>query len=199
MVEILASAMPVVDPTATGVHLAWLGPATHPHSLKGWTIERRLATRLESACQKIHIGRILAPEERAVDLGRVILAPGVFPVGDAPGTVCVVELAAPVAGLHGTVQGAIACIVGLRHGKAVYARGPLSGPFDLGPSPLDRIVIHLTAVNADTGVEICRDRYETSDWTGADRVASLQLPLREFMGPIDEAAEARARLLPGET
>ena len=26
MVEILAHAMPVVDPTATGVHLAWLGP-----------------------------------------------------------------------------------------------------------------------------------------------------------------------------
>ena len=150
-------------------------------------------------CQKIHIGRILEPEERAVDLGRVILAPGVFPVGDAPGSVCIVELAAPVAGLHGTVQGAIACIVGLRHGKAVYARGPLSGPFDLGPSPLDRLVIYLTAVNADTGIEICRDRYETSDWTGANRVASLQLPLREFMGPIDEAAEARARLLPGET
>ena len=133
MAEILASAMPVVDATATGVHLAWLGPATHLHSLKGWTIERRLATRLDSACEKVHVGRILAPEERAIDLGRVLLAPGVFPVGDAPGTVCVVELAAPVAGLHGTVQGAIACIVGLRHGKAVFALGPLAGPFDLGP------------------------------------------------------------------
>ncbi|HEY0648070.1 hypothetical protein [Phenylobacterium sp.] len=199
MVEIHASALPAVEPASTGVHLAWIGPATHLHSIDGWTIERRIATRLESDCQKIHIGRLTAAEERVIDLGRVRLAPGVFPVGNAPGVVCTFELSAPAPGLHGRIQGAIACIVGLRHGKAVSASGPLSGPFDLGPAPLDRVVVYLTAVNADTGVDICRYRYDTADWTGAQRVARLQLPLRDFMGPIDETAEARARLLPGET
>ena len=108
---------------------------------------------------------------------------------------CVIELAAPVAGLHGTVQGAIACIVWVSGTARRFTHGVRS-VLDLGPSPLDRIVIYLTAVNVDTGVEICRDRFDTSDWTGARRVANLS-PLREFMGPIDEAAEARARLFPG--
>lgn len=56
MAEIFASAIPVVEPGATGVHLSWSGPPTCLHSPAGWTIERRPHQEdTPSACERIKI------------------------------------------------------------------------------------------------------------------------------------------------
>jgi hypothetical protein len=200
MAKIYATAIPVVEPSLAGVHLAWIGPSEHPHSLSGWKVQRRSADRIPSACDRIPIGTVLAPEERSSVFGALLLKPGVFPAGGAPCTICTVELAQPASGLHGRIQSGIGCIVAVRNGKAVAGLGPLSGPFDLGSRAADTLIFYVAAVSADTTIELCQLQYDQSDWANAKVIADLQLPIREFMpGLTDEIAEAKARLMNGET
>lgn len=201
MAEIFASAIPLVQPDATGVHLSWCGPPTCLHSPAGWTIERRVhQARAPSACERINIGRINRPEVRVVQLGTLVLSPGVFPVGGSPGTVCTFEIARPAGGLHGTIRAAVAVLAGYRHGKAVVALGPLTGEFELGPQPIDRLVIHLADTNVDTNIDICRREHEHDDWSTATLVAERQLPIKELMpGLADEFSEAKSRLVGDDT
>lgn len=201
MTQIFASAIPVVERGAKGVHLSWCGPPTCLHSPTGWKVERRAhQPDRPSACERVTVGRVTAPEERVIALGPVLLAPGAFPVSGAPGTVCTFDIATAAGGLHGTVRAAIAVLVGYRHGKAVGAVGPLSGDFALGPQPVDRLVVYLSATNPDTNIEICRPDTARDDWSAATLVAERQLPVTELMpGLADEFAEAKSRLLSGET
>ena len=181
LAQIFASAIPVVEPGTTGVHLSWCGPPTCLYSPKGWKVERRPhQPDRPSVCERVTVGRVTRPEERVVGLGAVVLAPGAFPVGGAPGTVCSFDIAVATGGLHGTIRAAIAVLVGYRHGKAVAAIGPLSGDFMLGPQPVDRLVVYLTATNPDTNIEICRPDTAHDDWSAATLVAERQLPVTEL-------------------
>ena len=201
MTQIFASAIPVVEPGATGVHLSWCGPPTCLHSPTGWKVERRPhQSDRPSVCERVAVGRVTRPEERVIALGTVLLAPGTFPVGGAPCTVCSFDIAVATGGLHGTVRAAIAVLVGYRHGKAVAAIGPLSGDFTLGPQPVDRLVVYLASSNPDTNIEICRPDSASDDWSAATLVAERQLPVTELMpGLADEFAEAKSRLIRGDS
>src|SRR5262249_13631353 len=99
-----------------------------------------------------------------------------------------------------------AFLYGLRNGKAASFAGPLTGTFDLGAAPLDGLVVFLrnpAVPSANPTLRICRYEYDKDDWSNSKLLAELQLPIRELMPslttPDAELAEAKHRLLPGET
>ena len=83
--------------------------------------------------------------------------------------------------------------------------GPLTGIFDFGAAPMDKLIIYLqTSVGGAAAplLRICRYEYGSDDWSNAKLLATLQLPIRELMpalaNPNLEYAEAKRRLLPGD-
>ena len=207
MTDIHCHAIPVDGAQGRGVHLSWLGPVPFVYAPGGWRIERRDAFpigRTPSICDVVAAGNLKGIDELRLTLGTVSAAPGIWPgPGGGACQVWTVELHAPTGGLHGSVAGPQAFVYGLRNGKAAAFQGPLTGNFDLGAAPCDRLVFYLqNTFSADITLRLCRYRYEASDWSSAKLLATLQLPIRELMPLADGAAEleeAKRRLLPGES
>ncbi|MGZ9275327.1 MAG: hypothetical protein ACXW34_11365, partial [Nitrospira sp.] len=202
MSEVFVRAIPVVEAGSTGVHLAYLGPAHILYSPGGWKIERRESAgpqRIPDACETVTAAQVKRGQELHLGLGTMLFSPGVFPAG-GPCTVCTLELNPAAGGIHGVLQAGIAFMAAFRGSKAVTGLGPVSGPFDFGPVSIDKLVIYLRMISTDTILRLCRYQYDKDNWTNAKLLAKRQLPLRELMpGLTDEFAEAKSRLLPGES
>jgi hypothetical protein len=209
--DIFTRAIPVVEPPLTGVHLIWTGPPEFIYSPGGWVIERRDHVgplRAPSVCDVVTATRIInGPEELHLNLGTMVVAPGLWPGPEGgPCLVCTLELLPASGGIHGTITISPAFLYGLRNGKATAFAGPLFGAFDLGAAPLDQLVIYLrdpAIFSANQTLRICRYEYDRDDWSNAKLLAKLQLPIRELMPalttPDAELAEAKRRLLPGDS
>ena len=202
MSEVFVRAIPVVGPGSTGVHLAWLGPPQILYSPGGWKIERRESSRpqhIPDACETVTAAQVKRGQELHLRLGTMLFAPGVFPAG-GPCTVCTLELDPAASGIHGVIQTGVAFMAAFRGGKAVTGLGPVAGAFDFGPLSIDRLVIYLRLISSDTILRLCNYQYNKDDWTNAKLLANRQLPLRDLMpGLTDEFAEAKSRLLPGDS
>ncbi len=200
----------MVELPVKGVHLIWSGPPEYIYSPGGWRIERRNSLgplHTPSVCDVVTATLLKGAEELRLDLGVMVVAQGLWPGPEGgPCLVCTLELNPPSGGIHGTVTDYIAFLYGIRSGKAAAFAGPLSGAFDLGATPLDKVVMYLRSPvipSVNPNVRICRYQYDKDDWSGAKLLATLQLPIHELMlaltTPDAELAEARRRLLPGET
>jgi hypothetical protein len=211
--DIFTKAIPVVEPPVTGVHLIWSGPPEFLFAPGGWRIERRDfvgASKLKAECVFVTAAQLARSDEIALSLGTMIVAPGFWPgPGGGACTVCTLELKSSEGGIHGTVSGRTAFLFGMRNGKATSVAGPLTGAFDFGSTPMDQLIIYLKAgpapaiiVSAPT-LRICSYQYGSDSWEGAKPIATLQLPIREFMPALTtpplEFAEAKRRLLPGDS
>jgi len=193
----------------TGVHLIWTGPPEFIYSPGGWRIERRESLgplHTPSTCDVVTATQLNGAEELHLTLGTMVVAPGLWPGPEGgPCLTCTLELHPPTGGIHGIISFWTAFLYGLRNGKAASFAGPLTGAFDLGAAPLDKLVIYLRSPgvpSANPTLQICRYQYDKDDWSNAKLLATLQLPIRELMPslttPDAELAEARRRLLPGE-
>lgn len=203
MSGLYAHALPQVEPPSVGIHLLWLGPLSFGYAPGGWTIERRPShgTRVPSrVCDEVS-GPRLELLRRNLELrtavGTVRLTTGKWPDDGTPGDVFTWELDSEAA-VNGSTIAKRAFVYGIRDGTAVSFAGPVAGPFDLGPHPVDRVVM----LTRDTRrVRLCLR--ETPAWERGQTIKKLQLPLRELMPSLtsanDEFAEAKSRLLPGET
>lgn len=200
----------MIEPPATGVHLIWRGPPEFIYSPGGWRIERRDSLgplRTPSVCDVVTATGLKGTEELRLNLGVMVVAQGLWPGPEGgPCLVCTLELNPPSGGIHGTITDWNAFLYGIRSGKAASFAGPLTGAFDLGATPLDKVVIYLRSLavpSVNPNVRICRYQYDKDDWSDAKLLATLQLPIRELMPalstPDAELIEARKRLLPGET
>ena len=209
MTDVFTRAIPVVEPTVTGVHLMWVGPPEFLFAPGGWRIERRVSAgplHVPSICDVVTESTLKGAEELRLNLGTMIVASGRFPEPDSgPCLVCRLELSPAAGGIHGSATGFRAFVYGLRNGKATAVAGPLVGAFDLGAAPIDTLVFYLAPVPgaAASSLRICRYRYEADDWSHATLLATRQLPVAELMpsltSPDAEFAEAAQRLLPGES
>ena len=56
MTNVLAHAIPQVEPPAVGVHLLWTGPWQWVWSLDGWSIQRREFRRTVARAQMREVG-----------------------------------------------------------------------------------------------------------------------------------------------
>ena len=200
----------MVEPSVKGVHLMWTGPPEFIYSPGGWRIERRNSLgplHTPSVCDVVTATQLKGAEELRLNLGVMIATAGIWPGPEGgPCLVCKLELHPASGGIHGIVTGWLAFIYGLRNGKAASFAGPLTGAFDLGAAPLDKVVIYLRSIavpSVNPNVRICRYQYDKDDWSNAKLLATLQLPIRELMPalttPAAELAEAKRRLLPGES
>jgi hypothetical protein len=192
------------------VHLLWTGPPEFIYSPGGWRIERRDSLgplHIPSSCDIVTATQLSEAEELQLNLGTMVVAPGLWPgSGGGPCLVCTLELHPPSGGIHGAVSFWNAFLYGVRNGKAASFAGPLTGAFDLGSTPLDKLVIYLKSPvvpSVNPSLRICRYHYDKDDWGNAKLLATLQLPIRELMPslttPNAELAEAKSRLLPGES
>jgi hypothetical protein len=210
LTDIFTRAIPVVEPPVIGVHLIWTGPPQFIYSPGGWRIERRDSVgplRAPSTCDVVSATQLNGAEELHLTLGAMVVAPGLWPGPDGgPCIVCTLELTAPSGGIHGAITFWTGFLYGLRNGKAAAFAGPLTGTYDLGAAPLDSLMIYLrnpAVPSVNPTLRICRYEYDKDDWSNAKLLATLQLPIRELMPalttPDAELAEAKRRLLPGET
>lgn len=200
-------AVPQIEPSGRGIHLLWLGPSAFHYAPSGWRLERRRHTgppRVRTHCDFLDsnaIVRLRALAEVPLPQGVWRVRAGVWPV--APGGPCEIytcELKQPASGLHGRYEGSSALVYTSRNGKAVSGTGPFLGDFDLGPETIDRIVIYALGIKT---IRLCVRDEDVQPWEGATRLADLQIPIRELVPSLTtfgaELAEARRRLLPGET
>jgi hypothetical protein len=80
--DIFTRAIPVVEPPFTGVHLLWTGPPEFIYSPGGWTIERRDSVgplRAPSVCDVVTATQLNGAEELHLNLGTMIVSPGLWP------------------------------------------------------------------------------------------------------------------------
>ncbi len=102
--------------------------------------------------------------------------------------------------VHGRIEASTGFVVGLRGGKVARFAGPLSGAFELGTAPIDRVVVYAIAPSRIT---VCVRGDDAVEWTSATVLRDrLRMPLQEFMPelstPQEEFAEAKSRLIPGD-
>lgn len=184
--------------------MVWSGPPAYLFCPAGWRVERRRAKRpdVNSDCDALDaaaLARLRGSGELAAGHGGWTWREGRWPDG-TKSEIVTLEFDAERSGVHGQVDAVSAFVVGLRGGKVVRFAGPLTGGFDLGTGPLDRVVVYAIA---PTRVVVCVRRDDAVEWTSATVVRKLlRLPLQEFMPelatPQDEFAEAKRRLLPGD-
>ena len=214
-----AHAIPQVSAGVTGIHLAWAGPASWVYAPSGWTIQRRPASppgardceRLDNAA----IVELRTTRERRLSFGVLTLRAGEWvtdltgqgqPGSATPCEVFRLDLDGVRRVARVAVTAKLVLVSALCEGRVVGVGGPTAGPatHELRAARIDAV----TVVALDpTGLQVCVDlpaRDEAAGWRDvAPLVTGLQLPFRELMPVLateaDELAEARSRLLPGET
>ena len=209
MTNVLAHAIPQVEPRAVGVHLLWTGPWQWVWSLDGWSIQRRefRRTERERVCVSLgdaELADLRRTHRRATSLGVVT-----FRTGSWMESVCEVyslELAKPTTAISVSATAGRFLAIALRDNQAVghvSGAGNVSG--QVRADGITSVVIYAIKMSA---LEWCA---ELADQESEDRlweqvpflVENLQLPLTELVpalgGAAGELAAATARLLPDDT
>jgi hypothetical protein len=216
-----AHAIAEVSSARKGFHVLWAGPRAWLYSPTGWQIQRRLAggPRDRPDCLLLgapELATLRARHELAIRFGLVRQRGGEWPhplvpppaarapmarIGlPPPPEVFTLELA-EVRSWVRVLAVANACFaVALRDGKAVAGGRVTAGntAHDLAAPEIDTVVVYTRAA---TALQFCQ-RADAA-WDDAPVVKRLQLPIRELMPalttPADELAEARSRLVSGES
>ena len=208
-----------VATSRVGIHLSWSGPRSWVYAPEGWTVRRRLAERLEAReCERFDAARIAAlraAREEALPFGVVTLASGGWleslagasaRAASTDADVFRVDLERPHRLVRVVVTAKRSFAVALSEGRVVGVGGPATGTTAhmLRALRIDAVVVVTLAPSL---LEVCVDVERPGDDAAWDDVPpivkGLTLPFRELMpslgGDADELAEARSRLLPGET
>ena len=204
MESLAASSLPQLDASIKGIHLFWLGARSYLFAPGGWRVERRVAQRRRAptTCDVLDgagLARLRQQQELSGTQGTWTWREGRWPSdGVTKSEVITFEFGRESQGIHGQVIASRSFVIGYLRGKAVGFASPQSG-FDLGTNAVDRLVIYAVGPSR---LRICEWGDDAAQWEGAQTIATLQIPIREFMAslqtPQDEFAEAKSRLLPGE-
>ncbi len=212
-----AHGIPQVSQDATGIHLSWTGPGTWVHAPDGFTVQRRVAERLRAEeCEQFDAARLA----RLADLRELPLIFGVatlHPLApDGPGGIVVgpgsplvvlrIDLDEDRRMVRVVAEAAATFAVCYCEGRVVAVGLPQidNAQHTLRAPRIDGVDI---VVRGPKNLQVCVDSpdpEEAGKWANATTVAAgLTLPLREVRPDLatsaDELAEARRRLLPGET
>jgi len=213
-----ANGIAQVSAGAIGIHLSWCGPSSWVYAPSGWTVQRRLAGRLEARdCERLDAGAIAElriVRERILRFGIITLRAGGWleplnpaqPGGTPTATeIFRIELDNDHRMGRVTVTAKLSFVMALCDGRVVAVSGPTAGPGThiVRALRLDALVV----ITLDpTMLQVCVDirAGQDDEWNAVPPiVVGLTLPLRELMPGLgsddDELAEARSRLLPGET
>ena len=213
-----ANGIAQVSAGATGVHLSWCGPSSWVYAPSGWTVQRRLAGRLDARdCERLDaaaIAELRSVRERILRFGVVTLRAGGWleplnpaetPGNPTPTEVFRIDLDRDHRMGRITVTAKLSFVMALCDGRVVAVSGPTAGPGThfVRSVRLDAFVV----VTLDpTMLQVCVDIRAGQDdgWNAVPPIVKgLTLPLRELMPGLssddDELAEARSRLLPAET
>jgi hypothetical protein len=207
-----------VDAAVTGIHVIVSGPHPWLFSPTGWRIQRRrFHGSVQVDCENLTsttLTSLRASYEMAHRFGTLSLRQGPRPIAiDAsyapvppatpgPCEVYTLELTTPQPRVHVTAQATTSFAVALRDGKAVAGGQELTGSATHGliADGIDTVVVYTQGL---TALGHCIAVPATDDWGSTPFLTTLQLPIRELMPalttPAAELAEARSRLLPGET
>jgi len=218
-VSFAAHVLAQVEPPQVGNHLLWSGPYPWVYSPVGWTIERRVfQRRFPLDCLDLspsELARLRARHVLAIRFGTLTDRFDVGPVAlglakdIAPANpplpvreVITLELATPQPQVVVRVQAKLAFTVALRDGKVVAATADVAGftAHTLSALGIDTVVVYALGL---TTLGYCVRREDTDDWHDASTIARLQIPIHELVPslatPAAEFAEAKSRLLPGES
>lgn len=213
-----ANGIPQISAGPVGIHLSWCGPMSWIYAPSGWTVQRRLAGRLDVRdCERLDaaaIAELRSVRERLLHFGLITLRSGSWleplkptgaPQAPTPTEVFRVDLDRDHRMARLVITAKLSFVVALCEGRVVAISGPSAGPAShvLRATRLNVVI----AVTLDpTILQVCVDAQAAQDdeWKDVPAIAKgLTLPLRELMpglsSDIDELAEARRRLLPGET
>ena len=209
MTNVLAHAIPQVEPPAVGVHLLWTGPWQWVWSLDGWSIQRREFRRTPRERRCVRLGDAELADLRRTHRRATSLGPVTFRTGTWMDSVCEVytlELAGPTPAVTVTATSGRLLAIALRGNQAVgYVSGAGNVSGQLRADGITSVVVYAIKISA---LEWCA---EFADQESEDRlweqvpflVEHLQLPLTELVpalgGAAGELAEATARLLPDDT
>lgn len=212
--------IPQVSPGATGVHLSWCGPSSWVYAPAGFTVQRRLADPASPRhCQRLDsaaIADLRAQRERRLSFGTVTLRDGTWlddVDGDGgegahtPTEVFRFDLDDEHRVASVVVTAKLSYVVALHGTRVVGASGPTTGTAThLVRAPrLDAVVAYTLSPD---GLQVCVDIVDPAKeeelWRDVPPIVSgLTMPFRELMPSLaddaDELAEARDRLVPGET
>jgi hypothetical protein len=215
-----ASTIPQVDGQGTGVHLIWSGPHTWVYSVRGWTVERRRVKeeRDRERCDGLVDPGIVAIRqafEARLDFGALTYRLGTMPRSTVLDVqpddrqssraveVFTLLLDAPQPWVRVEVTAKFGFVYALRGGKAVAVAGPGTGVMSFEFAALGIEIVVASTLDPQS-IRFCVREPRDDDWREAVTVASgLQIPIEQLIpslgGPDDEFAEAKKRLLPGET
>ncbi|TDB89412.1 hypothetical protein E1264_08340 [Actinomadura sp. KC216] len=205
---------------ARGIHLAWSGPRSWLYAPGGWTVRRRFSRGREALnCQQLDaaaIAELRSTREAMLSFGVVTLRPGGWldpldgagssPDGGTPAEVFHVDLTDDHRLVRVAVTAGSSMAIAYCEGRAVAVRGAAAGQAEhmLRAPRIDAVsVVTLDPTAVRVCVELPGDD-EATEWRDATVVVrDLTLPFREVMPSLvteaDELAEARHRLLPGES
>lgn len=219
---IYVNAIPQVEPPLVGIHLLWNGPHQWVYSPAGWTVQRRpWERRARLDCLTLtpaELAQLRTRHELRIRFGVLTDRAGDCPlpidlpapesghlasVVSSPCEIITLELDEPQPFVRVQVDAFSSMAVSLRDGKAVAGGREATGSagHDLAAEGIDTVVVYARALS---GITWCLRRPEgiEDDWDDVPVVARVQLPIRPLMPLADgdaELAEARSRLLPGET
>ena len=215
-----AHAIAQVEPPLSGIHVLWSGPHAWVYSPVGWTIERRpFERRFPLDCFDLtpsQLALLRARHEFAMRFGTLTARLGTGPVAlgvasastlaSATGAVrevITLELATTQPQVTVRAQAKLSFAAALRDGKVVAASADVPGvaTHTLSALGIDSVVVYALGLSA---LGYCIRREDaTDDWRDATPIARVQIPIRELMPalatPAAELAEAKSRLLPGES
>jgi hypothetical protein len=206
-----------VAPSRVGIHLSWSGPRSWVYAPAGWTVQRRLAGRLEARdCERLDaaaIAELRSARERVLSFGVLTLRTGGWldaldgtgsDGAATPSEVFRVDLDADRRMVRVGVTAKRSFVIALCEGRAVGVGGPAAGTTThvLRALRIDAVVV---VTLEPTMLQVCVDVRSAGDaeWREVPPIVKgLTLPFRELMPGLiteaDELAEARRRLLPGE-
>ena len=209
MTNVLAHAIPQVEPPAVGVHLLWTGPWQWVWSLDGWSIQRREFRRTVRERRCVRLGDVELADLRRTHRRATSLGPATFRTGTWMDSVCEVytlELAGPTPAVTVTATAGRLLVIALRGNRAVgYLSGAGSVSGQLRADGITSVVAYAIKISAlEWCAEFADQESEDRLWEAAPFVVEhLQLPLTELVpalgGAAGELAEATARLLPNDT
>ena len=211
---LIAHAIAQVDAAVRGIHVLWSGPAGWGYSPTGYIVERRTQIpRPQWQCVVLDAAALTQlhhDAEIASVLGAIRIQAGAAPITLVTGTppspggweVITVELTAPTDAVRVVVGAKWIQAIALAGGKPVAATPvtPNALTVELAGSQIDTVKVYAQSLS---DARVCADRSGPESWSGATKVATLQLPLVELTpslgGPAGELDLARKRLAPGET
>jgi len=200
-----------------GIHVLWAGPRAWLYSPQGWTIQRRKFEKGRGdfdcvAVPSADVERLRARRELRIRHGELTLRQGqwirplgAFAFSSAANPACEVitlELNAPQSFVRLIVEASASFAIALRDGKTVAGGAVISAlaRHDLSAPEIDKVVLYTLGLKT---LQVCVLPEDAKGWDDAPVVKKLQLPIRELMpslaGASDEFAEAKSRLLPGES